>query len=304
MKTFLMQSEHDATPLSVAAQEVEKPRAIVQIAHGMAEHKERYFDLMEYLATRGIASVIADHRGHGASVAGHADLGSFGENGADGMVADMIQLTRTIRAAHPGIPVVMLAHSMGALAARVYIQTHGHLLAGLILSGNPGYSPLAPAGIRMAKRAQCRHGARAMCKPLTYGMFIPFILKSRVFSTMNGWVCGDRAVVRAYDADPLCGFEFTANGYETLLTLMIRAYKSAAPAPNKDLPIAFFSGAKDPVMAGGKQLRSAAALLSDAGYHAVDVKIYPKMRHEIMNERGKSSVFRDMAAKIDAWLSN
>ncbi len=303
MDTFFLASEFDAARLSVAARRVENPRAVLQIAHGMAEHKERYFDFMEFLAARGVASFVMDHRGHGGSVADSRDLGYLGENGADAVVADMAQLTREIRTESPGAPVVLLAHSMGALAGRVYIQTYGAMLAGLIISGNPGYNPSAPAGVGMAKSAQRRHGARAMLKPLTWGMFIPFMLKSRVLSTRNGWVCGDRAVVRAYDADPLCGFEFTANGYEALLTLMVRAYDSKAAAPNRGLPIAFFSGAKDPVMAGEKNLRRAARLLTDAGYKNVEVKLYPGLLHEILNERGKEAVWRDMAGKIDEWSS-
>ena len=301
MDTYFIDSEFDKTRLAVAARRVGNPRAVLQIAHGMAEHKERYFDFMEYLAARGIASFAMDHRGHGGSVADRADLGYFGPRGADGVVADMAQLNRAIRAEYPGVPVALLAHSMGALAGRVYIQTHGETLAGLIVSGNPGYNPLASAGVRMAQFMQ-RRDARALCRPLTWGMFIPFMLKSRVFSTRNGWVCGDRAVVRTYDADPLCGFEFSANGYEALLTLMARAYNPKAPAPNPDLPVAFFSGEEDPVMAGEKNLRRAARLLMDAGYRNVGVKLYPGLRHEILNERGKEAVWRDMAGKIDAWL--
>lgn len=303
MDTFFLESEFGAARLSVAARRIENPRAVLQIAHGMAEHKERYFDFMEFLAARGVASFVMDHRGHGGSVADPRDLGYFGESGADGVVADMALLTREIRAEYPGVPVVLLAHSMGALAGRVYIQTHGKMLAGLIVSGNPGYNPTAPAGVGMVRFAQRRRGARAMFKPLTWGMFIPFMLKSRVLSTRNGWVCGDRDVVRAYDADPLCGFEFTANGYEALLTLMVRACDPKAPASNPDLPIAFFSGAKDPVMAGEKKLRRAARLLTDAGYKNVEVTLYPGLLHEILNERGKEAVWGDMAGKIAEWSS-
>jgi alpha-beta hydrolase superfamily lysophospholipase len=193
---------------------------------------------------------------------------------------------------------------LGALAGRAYIQAHGDLLSGLIASGNPGYSPAAPLGVRLAKYMQRRRGARAMCRPLTYGMLIPFILRSRSFTSKNSWVCGDRDVVRAYDADPLCGFEFTANGYEALLTLMARACDPKAPAPNTNLPITFFSGAKDPVMAGERALRHAAKLLVDAGYKSVEVKLYPGLGHEIMNECGKERVWQDMAKTIDQWIEN
>ena len=54
------------------------PKGIVQIAHGMCEHKERYIPLMEYLCGNGYAVVCNDHRGHGASVKSPDDLGYMG----------------------------------------------------------------------------------------------------------------------------------------------------------------------------------------------------------------------------------
>jgi alpha-beta hydrolase superfamily lysophospholipase len=196
----------------------------------------------------------------------------------------------------------MLAHSMGSLAARAYIQTHGKLLSGLILSGNPGYNALSPLGAVASRWMQRWFGDHAMCSPLTLGVFTPFRLRSHVFYSRNGWVCSDRAVVRAYDADPLCGFEFSANGYEALMNLMMRAYDPKAKAPSPELPIAFFSGEKDPCMAGEKNLRRAAQLLKDAGYRSVSIRLYPRMMHEILNEPGKDSVRMDMVETIEKWL--
>ena len=75
-------------------------------------------------------------------------------------------------------------------------------LSGLILSGNPGYNAVAPLGASAAHWAQKRFGERAMLKPLTIGMFVPFRLKARARHSPNGWICSDRAVVQAYDDDP------------------------------------------------------------------------------------------------------
>ena len=51
-----------------------QPRAVVQICHGMSEHKERYLPFMEYLQNRGYAAVIHDHRGHGKSIEREDDI--------------------------------------------------------------------------------------------------------------------------------------------------------------------------------------------------------------------------------------
>ena len=95
IRTFIMVSDCDGLPLSLcmALPDDEQPVALVQLAHGMAEHKERYLPFMEYLAQHGYASVINDHRGHGASVRSEKDLGYFYEGGADALVKDLRQIT-------------------------------------------------------------------------------------------------------------------------------------------------------------------------------------------------------------------
>ena len=66
MRTLKLNASADALKLAVAVFEPEgKPKAIFQIVHGMAEHKERYYGFMEYLASQGYIAVIHDQRGHG-----------------------------------------------------------------------------------------------------------------------------------------------------------------------------------------------------------------------------------------------
>lgn len=297
------ESKHDALKISFAHKHADNARAVLVIVHGMAEHKERYYPFMEFLAQHGIASVIEDHRGHGKSIRSHADLGYFGENGADGLISDIHQLAEYAKLKYPDKPLFMLGHSMGAMAVRAFIQTHGAMLDGLIVSGNPGFSGAVKSGVEMARRAQRKKGPHAPCRLLTIGMFAPFILGSRKFYSRNGWICSDREVVKAYDADPLCGFEFQANGYEALMTLMLRSYDETAPAPNKALPVKFFSGVNDACMGGRKALEHAAELLRRAGYADVSVKLYEGMSHEILNETGRQQVYEDMLAAIDAWCT-
>ena len=55
------------------------PRAVLQIAHGIAEHIDRYDDFAAFLAQNGILVVGNDHLGHGKSVSNSDDLGFFAE---------------------------------------------------------------------------------------------------------------------------------------------------------------------------------------------------------------------------------
>lgn len=65
---FFVKSPCDGLNLStltVLPQLPEKAEGIVQLIHGMAEHKERYLHFMEFLAAHGYICIIHDHRGHG-----------------------------------------------------------------------------------------------------------------------------------------------------------------------------------------------------------------------------------------------
>ena len=64
------------------------PKGIVQLLHGMCDHKERYLPFMRFLASQGFVCVIHDHRGHGASVRDGSDLGFMYRGGWRAMVDD------------------------------------------------------------------------------------------------------------------------------------------------------------------------------------------------------------------------
>lgn len=285
-------SGYDGLRIEYAVCRAEKPAAVLQISHGMAERKERYFDFMRWLAENGVATYINDHRGHGASVRSENELGYFGENGADALISDLHQLAGVIEKENPGLGKVMLGHSMGALAARIYAHMYPSELSGLMILGNPGYSRSAPMGIKAAKKAQIKGGRFARSRFLTLGIFLPFVLKSPSLKSRNAWICTDSAVVKAYDDDPKCGFEFSANGYEALLTLMQRAKDDP---PTNGLKAVFMSGEKDPCMVSTASLNEAAA------HFGAETKIWKGMRHELLNETGKERVWTDILGYILKW---
>ena len=116
----------------------EKPyRAIVQLVHGMCEHKERYIPFMEYLAEQGFVTVIHDHRGHGRSVRSKDDLGYMYGSGAEGMLKDIAKVNHDIRKYFPDLPLILMGHSMGSLAVRAFASEHDDCLDMLIVCGSP-----------------------------------------------------------------------------------------------------------------------------------------------------------------------
>ena len=80
-------------------------RGVVQIAHGIAEHVERYDGFARFLADNGFLVVANDHLGHGQSITGEADLGFIAESGGwDLIVGDMHQLYASTHEEYPALP--------------------------------------------------------------------------------------------------------------------------------------------------------------------------------------------------------
>ena len=122
-------------------------KGIVQISHGMCEYIGRYDPFLRFLAQHGYVACGNDHIGHGHSSPDEDHLGYMGGMEGDRwIVEDLHRFNRIVRKIHPGLPCVMLGHSMGSFAARVYAAQYGHTLAGLILSGTGGKNPAAPLG--------------------------------------------------------------------------------------------------------------------------------------------------------------
>ncbi len=208
-KTFSAVSRQDGLVLDVLALVPESPKAIVQLAHGMCEHKERYLPFMEYLAGLGFLCVINDHRGHGKSVRSMEDLGYFYANGGPSLVKDLHQITCMIRKQYPDLPFFFFGHSMGSLAARVYLKYYEKELDGLVVCGSPSNQPMAGFGlflVRLLSRIKGSHARSPLVNQLFSASFEkPFQSEGMV----HAWISKDRSVVEAYNASPYCNFTFT-----------------------------------------------------------------------------------------------
>ena len=301
METLSLFSERDGLelPLLVFVPDGEV-RAVVQFSHGMCENKERYAPFMKILAARGFACAISDHRGHGAEALKRGELGYFGNDGANALVDDLHQATVWLRGRFPGKRVYLFGHSMGSLAARVYAARFDGELAGLIVCGSPGWNPAAPFGRLLARFLGALKGERKRGKFLKIITFGPFYRAFKRENSKCAWICADKAVVAAYEADPLCGFTFTYNGFEALYTLMIQCYDKRVKAGNPNLPILFISGAEDACRGGDKDFVQAVERMRGRGYARVDSRLYPGMRHEILNEAGRQAVYDDVLAWLEA----
>ena len=276
------------------------PRAIVQIAHGLVEHSQRYARFAAALNRAGLGVYANDHRGHGHTAAPQ-DLGFLAAT--DGWrlcLDDLWMLNRQIAATHSGLPIVLIGHSMGSILARGFAAEHGAALAALVLSGANGRPPATAAlGPPIARFERWRLGPRGKSKLLKAMMFGAFNQSFKPTRTEFDWLSRDPAEVDAYVADPLCGFDFSTQLVIDLLGGLtpLLAPSELARIP-KHLPIYVMSGARDPV---GANLQSLLDAYRAAGL-AVTARIYPDARHEMLNETNRDEVAADLVAWLDGVL--
>lgn len=276
-------------------------KGIVQIAHGMCEHKERFIPFMEYLCRKGYLCVIHDHRGHGESVKSQGDLGYFHTGGWKGIVDDILIVNEYIRSHNPGLPIFLFGHSMGSLAVRSFTKRYDTLINGLIVCGSPSRNPATGAGRMLARLIASIKGDRHR-PSLIHKMAFESFNSRFVSEGENAWLSTDRTIVKEYNNDPLCGYMFTVNGFTGLFDLMLDTYSDKGwNVGNPSLPIHFIAGADDPCITSRKDFDKAVGHIRSVGYAKVTSKLYEGMRHEILNETDRMKVWNDVLETLDSW---
>lgn len=279
----------------------EPPKAIVQIVHGMAEHAARYDHFATFLNKLGFAVYAEDHRGHGVTADRNGIHGDFGaEPGWQSIVNDIKTLSDMACKDFPGIPLFLLGHSMGSFLTRTYIAQFGDSLSGVILSGtagNPGIT--ASLGRIIAKRAMKKYGAETSSPKLDKMSFGSFNKRIKNPGSAFAWLSANNDNVTNYINDPWCGFTCSNRFfYELLGGLKYIFRKENINKTPASLPMYFIAGEEDPVGNYGKGVKQSADLYRAAGVKDVELKLYPAVRHEILNDNSKEQVYQD----VERWL--
>jgi len=279
-----------------------KPKGIVLVSHGMAEHAARYARFAQRLTAAGYVVYASDHRGHGKSIARPEDLGYFGDGaGFEGVISDQEKLRVRALSDHPGLPVFVLAHSMGSFVMRRYLMDHGHKIAGAVISGTAGGQlPLVKVGRGVAKLERLRLGRRGKSKLLHQLSFGDYNRKFQPTRTDSDWLSRDPAEVDKYVADPLCGWILSTQGWVEVMTAIIDMQDVAAVSRMpKALPMFVISGSDDPVGRSSAGVLETLDLFKRAGLTNVTHKLYPAGRHEMLNETNRDEVEQDIVAFLD-----
>ena len=286
------------------------PKAAIQIIHGLAEHAKRYTRVAEALCKEGFICYANDQRGHGltagdlteATLEGHA--GVLGDNGWDGIVEDIHQLSDIIKKENPNLPLFLLGHSWGAFLAQDFIQQWGNELKGCILSGTNGkVRGLVIRAGKIILRGEIKK--RDLTEPSQRMYDMNFKTNNHLWDKDEGatgfeWLSREKAEVQKYIDDPWCGFVPPATLWLEFLLGFEKIYdrKSEQKIP-KELPIHFIAGALDPIGNKTKGVKAMINRLKKYGNTKVTYKFYENARHELFNEINRDDVFRD----VIEWLN-
>ena len=273
------------------------PRAIVQLAHGMAEHSGRYKHFGERLAANGIMVYANDHRGHGKTGEKQGIFGHFhNENGFERAVTDLKEINEFIHLNNQEIPVFIMGHSMGSFLVRRFVQRYQGVVNGVILSGTGGDPKFAgKVARRLAKNQMKTFGKEAKSPLLNKLIFGSYNKKIKSPNTNYDWLSRDAKEVQSYIEDPYCGFIPTSGFFNDLLDgLELIHDDKEIERIEKKLPFFFFSGDRDPVGNNTKAIVTVLAQYKKHGIDQVDYKFYKNGRHEMLNETNRDEVITDV----------
>lgn len=286
-----------------------QPKAVLQIAHGMVDHVERFDALARYMANRGFVVAGNDHLGHGGSVDSPADLGYFApRNGRDAgsyVVADMHRLTRILKKRYPSLPYFLLGHSMGSFMARRYLMQYGEELTGAVILGTGNQPPLLVGfGKLLAGLTGLVKGDRYRSRLLYKALFGGYNRRIPSPATPSDWLTTDPAIVRDYVKDPKCSYYFTVNGYIGLFdTIRYVSSKKNMHRMPPSLPVLMASGCEDPVGGYGRDVKRLFKRFCGCLW-SVELRLYEGCRHELHSEKNRDEIFEDLCGWMEDVLAN
>jgi alpha-beta hydrolase superfamily lysophospholipase len=281
-----------------------KPKAVLQISHGMCEYIGRYKKFAKFMTENGFLVCGNDHLGHGNSVSSDKELGYFAKkDGWKFLIDDLHTMTEIIKKDYYSIPYFLFGHSMGSFAARAYITKYGKALNGVIICGTSGGEPIGGLGILLADFISLFKGEKYRSHTINKIAFGAYTRRYKNVRTKSDWLTRDAEVIDKYLKDKNCKFVFTLSAFKDLFLLLdsVSNYHWAKEVP-KNLPVFIISGDMDPVGGYGKGTTSVYERLKKAEIKDIELKLYKDCRHELINETNKDEVFNDILNWINKYI--
>ena len=204
-------------------------KATLLIVHGMSEHSGRYDAFAKFLAEHGILVATYDQLGHGQTVKDKYELGFFDEkHPVQTLCKDVIIMADKLKEKAPTVPHFIMGHSMGSFIVRTVLVHHATSFDGVILMGTGNRFGLINQLSLGALSLMNRLAPKQINERMGYllNQYLLNQLRSPISASPFAWLSENIDAIKAVEADPLCGFCFTNNGFVTLQALIARACQS------------------------------------------------------------------------------
>lgn len=287
---------YDGKKISYVEWDIENPKAIVLIAHGMCEHILRYTFIAEKLNTAGYLVIGDDHRGHGET-----DKETFGFSQGDmynDTLKDMATLCKMYSEKYPQLKIILFSHSYGSFLTQRFVEEYGRYLSGVIFGGSASMAGVLPvfggivAGIGCAFKG--KNKPAKLLNDITFESYKKQLKRDSFISTID-------EEAKRYDDDPYCGFICSYNFYRYFFKGLRQVYKKKNLAKiNTDMPMLIMSGANDPVGGFSKLTEKLYDTYKQIGVKNVTLILYDGVLHEYLNDTSRETAKNDIIAFCDS----
>ena len=268
--------------------DVDDPKGVVQLCHGMAEYLQRYDDFAKFLNKNGYIVFGDDHRSYGRT---DNNAGICGGEYVGDTVKDLLFINNYLKEKYKGLPVVFFGHSYGSCLGQRFVQF------------DTGIKCCVLTGVLTVPHYIARAGQGIMAPVKAVAPGLKFAISGKKFEDEkeepNSWLTKDVEIRRKYNSDPLSGGKSSVKYYYGFLKMMGEA---ASPKNMKaikdDLPIGIFCGKDDSVGNFGKGPTAVYNKYRKFSKNAY-LKLYENDRHEILNELDREKVYADILGFIN-----
>lgn len=281
--------------------EAQSPKAVIEIFTGLAETADYYEEFAQEMAKSGFSVALFEFRKHGRTTASYGEGNLFRNFALDGA-----KLCEMIRSSHPGIPVILFAHSLGTTVSQMAVFEHMAQWDGVIYTG-ASHAVIDPSRkaelLEQAEYSILKYGEDAenpVIYPEIFGRLnAPFAEEHSVFSFITSdperwkWIAGLPYTNPPYSNRFFRDFVILQADYAVNETL-----EKTVP-PLTRTPILFLTGSRDVTACDGTYGDTQAGLLKDVGCVDVSSIVYPGFRHSILQEPGRMQVIRDVLDWLD-----
>ena len=297
MEQFAIKS-HDKLSLSCRLwADVETPKGVLQITHGMAEYIMRYDRFAKFMNENGYIVFGNDLRAHGETAGNPNRVGKVLEGDLfTDTLNDQIFLTKYLEKKYPNLPIFLMGHSYGSFLTQKYIQ-ECHIPKAVILMGTAHQKNILTAFGKQVAKITCK--CKGQDAPAKLIAKLSFDSYAKQFKE-GAWITRDHEIAKSYYADEYCNVVFSAGFYKSFFTNLRKLYtKENLSKIPKDLPLFLIAGEADPVGGKGKMVKKLHKCYQENGLTNTSITLYQDMRHEILNEIDYQEPQNDILAFIN-----